>query len=365
MRIAFLVVKNIARGGGIEKYTQELGSRLVSRGHDVTVYSMRHYGQVPAEFQGMRIVGVRSVRKAAAEKLSTSATAALKVLTGSRYDIVHFHSVAAGAFAWMARVRREKCVLQMHGLEWKRSRWGKGGAMVLRLLEGLCLRQSHAYTAVSRTQCDHFAQRGIEMAYIPTGTELKEPMPPQEILKLGLEPGRYVLFASRLVAEKGAHYLIPAFRRLGVDHKLVIAGDVPGADRYKAELLKLADGDPRILFPGFVTGRLLEELFSHAAVYVQPSEVEGLSIALLEAMSYGNCCLVSDIPENVEAIDAAGWTFGNKEINSLAERLAWLLRNPTEARKTSEQARQRIRDHYSWDHITDQFETLYKGVLSR
>ena len=365
MRIAFLAVKNIMRGGGIEKYTSELGSRLVQRGHDVTVYTMRHYGDVPEHYLGMRIVSVPSFAAPCLQKLSCSATAAINSVWKKKYDIVHFHSFAPGAFAWLPRLRGTKCVLQLHSLEWKRKRWGTFGSSVVKILEKLALSQSHINTAVSRTQCAFYrTHRGIEMQYIPTAADVKPKTEAQEIYRLGLEPNAYILFACRLVPEKGAHYLISAFRKLNTDMKLVIAGDAQGATEYRKKLFELAEGDERILFPGFVEGRLIEELFSHCYVYVQPSEVEGLSLSILEAMSYGNCCLVSDIPENLEAIGNDGFHFANKNIDDLADRLRWLLEHREEIETINAGAKERISQYYSWQSISEQIEKLYLSILN-
>ncbi len=365
MRIAFLAVKNIMRGGGIEKYTEELGSRLVQRGHDVTVYTTRHYGEVPDRYLGMRIISVPSFARPCMQKLSASAAAAVNSIWKKKYDIVHFHSFAPGAFAWLPRLRGSKCVLQLHSLEWKRKRWGAVGYCVVRILEKLALSQSHVHTAVSQTQCDFYrTHRGIAMQYIPTAADVKPRTEPRELYRLGLEPNSYVLFACRLVPEKGAHYLVSAFRRLKTDMKLVVAGDVQGATDYKRKLLELAQGDPRILFPGFVEGRLMEELFSHCYLYVQPSEVEGLSLSILEAMSYGHCCLVSDIPENLEAIGDAGVHFTSTDADDLERRLRWLLDHPEEVAAVNAEAKDRVRLHYSWQSIAEQMEQLYLSILN-
>ena len=175
MRIAYFVVKHVAVGGGIERYTHELGRRLVARGHEVTVYSMKHYGDMPIEFEGMRIIGVPSIPSRCAEKVTASASAALYSLFRSKPDVAHFHSVASGAFAWISRLRDLPCVLQLHGIEWKRSRWGHIGSKVLKLLETSALRQIRTCTAVSKVQCEYFAEEyGIELTHIPTGAEIKD-----------------------------------------------------------------------------------------------------------------------------------------------------------------------------------------------
>ncbi len=361
LRIAFLVVKNIARGGGIEKYTLELGRRLVGRGHEVTVYSMGHYGDAPREYDGMRIIAVPCIKHSALEKLSTAASAALHLLfKGGMYDVIHCHSVAAGAFAPFLRLRGYKCLLQMHGIEWQRNRWNAIGKGMLKFLERISLIGNQAHTAVSNTQCNFFKEtHGIDMCYIPTGAEIKPHHDAHEILKMGLEPQKYVLFASRLVQEKGAQYLIPAFRKIDTDYKLVIAGDAKGEEAYKEQLKSLAGDDPRIIFPGFVEGRALQELFSNAAVYVQPSEIEGLSIALLEAMSFGNCCLVSNIPENMEAIGDAGFTYQNKSVDDLRDKLTALLDSCGMRSSVGTKACERVRMDYNWDQIALDFEDMY------
>lgn len=366
LKIAFLVVKNIARGGGIEKYTLELGRRLVERGHEVTVYSMGHYGEVAGDFLGMRLVPVPCIRKAALEKLSASASAAFFLMVNrEKYDIVHCHSVAAGAFAPFLRLKGCKCILQMHGIEWQRNRWNVVGKNMLRFLEWVSLAGNHACSAVSKTQCEFYKDRhGLAMRYIPTGAEIKPHHEAREILEMGLEPRRYMFFASRLVREKGAHYLIEAFRQIETDFRLVIAGDAKGEDVYKQELQALAGDDSRIMFPGFVEGRALQELFSNAAIYVQPSEIEGLSIALLEAMSYGNCCLVSDIPENKEAIGKAGFTFQNKSVDDLRNELSRLLASEELRSSVGDAARARVKECYNWDNIAAEFEDMYRSVLA-
>jgi len=360
MKISFVVVKNIKTGGGIERYSYELGSRLNARGHQVTVYSMKHYGNNPGRVKGIRVIGVPSLPFRHAEKITASVSSLLGLILRERPDIVHFHSIVPGCFAWMLRCVNVPYVLQMHGIEWKRTRWGRFGSNVLRLLERAACRQAGISTAVSKVQCDYFtAKYGLDVRYIPTGAQIRQRVSPHAILKLGLKPRSYIFFASRLVSEKGAHYLIPAFKGINTECKLVIAGDASGEKQYKKELYKLAGGDPRIIFPGYVQGQLLDELFSNARLYVQPSEVEGLSIALLEAMSYGNVCLVSDIPENMEATQNTGLSFESKNIGDLQQKLEWALTHPGETATMGTEARERIEEHFCWDSVTDQIEQLY------
>ena len=365
MDIAFIVVKNISRGGGIEKYTLELGSRLVKRGHDVTVYSMDHYGEKMSECAGMKIQYVSSIKGRVLEKGASAFFAFLKAVRHG-HDIFHFHTIPAGTWIGLARLLNKKCVLQWHGLEWKRSRFGSLSSKIALMLERYVIKQKVYFTAVSKVQCKYFLDTyGIDVKYIPTGADIKIKPEPHEIFSLGLEPDKYLLFASRLVREKGAHYLIPAFKAIDTDYKLVIAGDVPNEDGYKKGLHDLADGDERIVFPGFVEGRLLEELFSHCYLYVQPSDIEGLSIALLEAMSYGCRCLVSDIPENQEALGDVGRTFEKGDIESLSTEIRNMLDSKNSMQVVSENARKRVQGNYSWDLVADEFELLYSSMLEK
>ncbi len=364
MKIAFCVVKNLDFCGGIEKYTLELGSRLVRRGHEVAVYSMRHYGHVPNRMADMRILGIPSVPLRRLEKLTASASAAFHVMLKGKPDIVHFQHITPGSLAWIPKLRGIKSVCQAHGLAWRSSPWGRGASAFLRMLERIAVRQCDALIALTSVQQQFYRDRyGLEAVCIPPGTSVREKTEPREILRWGLKPNQYVLYLGRLSPEKGTHYLIPAFRRLDTSCRLVLAGDA-SEERYRKKLHALAGGDERILFPGFVRGRPLAELLSNALAYVQPSELEGLSIALLEAMGYGNCCLVSDIPENLEAIGDAGWCFENKNVDSLHERMDWLIRHRDEAQAVAEKAKPRVASHYSWDAITSRFEQLYAHVLN-
>lgn len=368
MRIGFLVIKNLLRGGGIEKYTYEVGRRLVKRGHEIVVFSMGHYGEVPPEIEGMRLVRVPSIPGSSAERLTASMSSVVEAMTlKPRLDVIHLHTPMTGAFGLLPRILGRPTVLQMHGIDWQRSRWGSVAKNVIWGLEQVAVRAIPTRTAVSQTQCAFYLKYyGRDMAFIPTGSE----MPPSsadsdEIRRLGLEPGKYILFAARLVPEKGAHYLIEAFRNVPTDHKLVIAGGAKDQEEYQRKLDGLAGNDPRILFPGYVEGELKHQLFRHTALYCQPSEIEGLSIALLEAMSYGLRCLVSDIPENIEAIGPAGYTFHSRNSVDLQAKIAELLALPLEQDSLAQRARERVEKLYSWDHVTDQLEELYRSAICR
>ncbi|MFA5905019.1 MAG: glycosyltransferase family 4 protein [Desulfobacula sp.] len=366
MKISFVAVKGIPIGGGIEKLTEEIGTRLVKKGHEVVVYASRDYGTKDCIYNGMQIRTVPSVNTKSLHKLSICFNATLDVLKTRDSDIVHVHAIGPSLFSIFPRLVGIPTVVQTHGIEWQRDKWGIAGRTFLKLSDYTAIYFPNATTAVSKVQKQYFEEKyGCTVGYIPTGVNRVEYLRPNKILEMGLEKGRYILFAARLVAEKGPHFLIEAFRGLDTDMKLVIAGDAAHAESFKAELRDLAGNDGRIMFPGFVTGRLLEELFSNAYAFCLPSTLEGLPIALLEAMSYGNCCLASDIPENLEAVENFGFTFKNRDVGDLREKLDTLIRNPEKVEEKKKTARAHVLNHYSWDTITDQMEELYFSILRR
>jgi glycosyltransferase involved in cell wall biosynthesis len=361
MKIHFLLAKDFFRGGGIETYTREVGRRLVSRGHQVTVYSTRGREECVAEWQGMRIIWLPKVKPHWAEKSAGALWAGWKVLRQESPDILHLHSVVAGSLAPFLKSRVAPCVLQMHGIEWLRTRWGSLAKGVLKTMERASLSSANFITAVSQTQCEYFkSQYNLDCEYIPTAADLKSFASPKLICEMGIEPSKYVLFAARLVPEKGAHHLIKAFRRLSTDRSLIIAGEAPASGGYEQELRKLAKGDERIRFIGRVQGRLLEELFSNAQLFAQPSELEGLSIGLIEGMSYGVPCLASDIPENREVVGNAGVLFQNKNVDDLEKQMNWAFSNTGPLAKIGQTGRQRVEQFFTWEHVVDQLEALYK-----
>lgn len=199
--------------------------------------------------------------------------------------------------------------------------------------------------------------------YIPTGVNPPQLTKPELIEEYGLSGNDYILFAARLVREKGAHYLIEAYKKIKTHMKLVIAGDAVHEESYKSWLYSLARDNSNIVFTGFVTGKRLRELFSNCYLFVLPSEIEGLPIALLEAMSYGNCCIASDIDENVEALRDYGYTFKSKDVGRLREILELLLSNSSLVEGKKRCVAEYVLKNFSWDDIALKFERLYASLL--
>jgi len=363
MKIAMLGVKAVPAIGGIARYVEELGSRLVERGHEVTVYCRPHYmDEGNGQYRGMRRVVTRGLRGKHLDALTHTLTAGLHAARHD-YDILHVHGCGPGALAPLLRVAgRAKIILTIHGLDWQRKKWGKAASWLMYQGALMSARRAHRIVAVGEHIRQFYCEQlGTTVAVVPTGINLPQLPGPQQIRQLGLESGKYLFCAARFVPEKGLHHLVDAFRRLDTDKKLVIAGDWAYEDAYVKRLL--ASRNERILFPGYLTGRLLAELYTHCHIYVQPSLLEGLSIAVLEALSHGCCVLASDIPANLEALGPCGYTFTSDDPNSLHEKLEWLLAHPKEVADQFQQARLYVAQERNWDKTTDEYEALYQEVL--
>ena len=359
-----LGAKSVPAMGGIARYVEELGARLALRAHDVTVYCRPHYaGRTPDPYRGMRRVVTRGLRGKHLDALTHTATAALHALR-SDAQIVHIHGVGPGCAAPVFRAKPGvRVIATVHGPEWRASKWSALAAGAIRLGTRLADSSVDAVTAVSEAvQAEYLALTGRRPCYIPTGVTIPDIVEARDIHELGLSAGGYVLCAARLVPEKGVHYLTEAFRDLDTDKQLVIAGDSPHDGPYVRRLREQAG--PSVRFVGYVTGRLLAELYGNALFYVQPSEIEGLSISVLESLSYGRCVLASDIPTNVEALGECGYTFRSGDIADLRAKMRILLDNPAQCEAQFARTREYLARERNWDATTDQFEELYEAVLS-
>jgi len=355
MKIAMLGAKAVPAIGGVAHYVEELGARLADRGHEVTVYCRPHFLENGSEpYRGMRRVVTKGWRGKHLDAGTHSLTSAFHALKED-FDIIHIHGSAPGVLSPLLRRNRRACVvLTIHGLDWQGGKWGPLASQAMYL--------GHQITAVSQVVRDEYRRHvGVTPVFVPTGVDLPELMPAQELQALGLKPGQFVFCAARLVKEKGVHYLVEAFAGVDTEMKLVIAGNCPYEDAYVKGLR--ARASDRIIFAGYVTGRLLAELYSNAYFYVQPSEMEGLPIAVLEAMSYGRYVLASDIAPNREALGPCGGTFRSRDVVSLEEQLTHLLDQPDLISAECEKARSFIREERSWERTTDQYETLYEQLV--
>jgi glycosyltransferase involved in cell wall biosynthesis len=276
--------------------------------------------------------------------------------------VIHYHGVGPATLAWIPRLFKPKVkvVVTFHSLDRQNPKWGFFARKYLRFGEWAAVHFPHATIAVSRSIKRYCKEAlGKDVDYIPNGADPK-PHPGADLLaKWGLVPGGYILTVARLVRPKGIHHLVQAFDGFEDRKKLVIvgAGDIHSA--YAEELRALSEGNSAIVFTGFQEGKALAQLYANAYVYVHPSEAEGLSISILEAMAAGRTVLVSDIPENLESLDHSGLTFVNADVDDLRLKLRELLNHPEIVAERGERALAWIRKEYDWDTIAKRTGELY------
>jgi len=363
MRIAMIGQKGIpATYGGIERHVEEIGRRLVAMGHEVDVFCRLHYTAPGTSCHGMHLLRRPSLHTKHFDTVTHVTWATVESML-RRYDIVQFHALGPSVFAWLPRLTGARTVVTVHGLDWQREKWGRTASWFLKQCEWPAAHFPDRTIVVSKTLRDYFnAHHHCDAAFIPNGTNLLPARPARKILQLGLTPGKYVLFVGRLVPEKGVHFLCEAFSRIDTDMKLALVGGTAASEDY-VSLIRGYQGD-RIRLLDYVYGEGLEELWSNAYLVVQPSTMEGLSIALLEALSYGRCVLFSDIPENLEVAEACGVSFRSKDVGDLKEKLEMLLARADLVKHFEDKARDHIRQQYSWDKVTESTEALYQSLLS-
>lgn len=371
LNIAMLGHKRIpSREGGVEIVVEELCTRIVAHGHNVCCYNRKGHhvsgseydGAAANIYKGIRIKEVLTLDKKGLAAVTSSFFACLKSAFG-KYDVVHVHAEGPAAFCWLPKLFGKRVIVTVHGLDWQREKWQTGfGAKYIHFGEKCAVRFADEIIVLSKAVQDYFMESyGRATRFIPNGVTLPERKSVDLIQsKFGLEKESYILFLGRLVPEKGLRYLIQAYKNVKTDKKLVIAGGSSDTDDFMREIKALASGDDRILFTGFVQGQLLEELYSNAYIYTLPSDLEGMPLSLLEAMSYGNCCLTSDIEECAAVVEDYAVTFRKSDNNDLQEKLQVLCDDAARVRAYKEKAAEYICAKYSWDMVVEQTLALYQ-----
>lgn len=371
LHIAMFGHKRIpSREGGVEIVVEELSTRMAGLGHDVVCYSRRghHVSGVEfdkktlTEYKGVRIRSVWTLDKKGLAAVTSSFFAALRCAF-SKADVVHIHAEGPAFMTWLPKLFGKRVVVTVHGLDWKREKWKSGfGSKYIHMGEKMAVRFADEIIVLSRNVQEYFRDTyGRETRWIPNGVSRPGMVPVGEIKeRFGLEKDEYILFLGRLVPEKGIHYLIEAFKAADTQKKLVIAGGTSDTDAYVQELQALAEGNENILFTGFVQGKTLEELYSNAYLYVLPSDVEGMPLSLLEAMSYGNCCVTSDIEECTEVTGSYGVFFPRGNVEKLSGCLNLLCKDAELVNKYRSEAADYICRRYSWDTVTEETLALYR-----
>lgn len=373
IKIAMIGHKRIpSREGGVEIVVYELARRLVKKGYRVDAYNRKGHHvsgkkfmqSIGKNYEGIRIITIPTFESSKLNAIVYSILATIRALFEG-YDVIHFHAEGPCAMIWLPKLFRIHCIATIHGLDWQRAKWGNFASRFLKFGEKMAVKYADEVIVLSDNMKQYFKQEyDRETVYIPNGISKPERREADQIRQRWmLEKDSYVLFLARIVPEKGVHYLINAYQQLETDKKLVIAGGSSHSSEYYEELKEMAKDNPNIVFTDFVGGQVLEELFSNAYCFVLPSDVEGMAIGLLEAMSYGNCCLVSDIKENTEVVSEYAEHFKHSDVESLREHLCFLLEHPEAVRIYKENASDYICRKYSWDKVVDETRALYAKVL--
>ena len=362
LRVALIGSRGIpANYGGYETLMEELAPRLQDRGLEVTVYCRSHYTpRRLTEYRGVRLVVLPTL---ATKHLDTPVHTLLSTLHAARqrFDVALVVNSANAAFLPILRSRGIATALHVDGIERQRAKWGVFGTSVYSLSERLATSLPHVVVSDAEVVREYFQRRwGIESRVISYGVDPR-PEPPGDMLaKLGLESRKYFLYVSRFEPENNPHTVAEAYRNVGGDLALVMVGTAPYARKFIRSFTR--DADPRILFPGAIYGRGYRELLSNAFAYIHATEVGGTHPALVEAMGYGNCVVVNQTPENVEAAGGKGLPFRAENPASLARALNKLRSEPNLATELGSDALQYALKTYNWDHVADQYLQLFRDL---
>ena len=365
MKIAILGTRGVpANFGGSETAAEEIGSRLVQRGHEVTVYCRRHNSCMSdPTYNGMRRVILPSINTLNLDLMSHTLLCLFHML-GQRFDVVHFHGVGNALLLPIFRLtgRGARSLLVVDGPDWQRPKWGRLARLAFRTSFPMAVQLADEIISDNVPVQKLFRERyGNETHRVGYGADLDKPETQNALRRHGLEPGRYILQVAAIVPDKGVHILVQAYENLQTDMPLVIVGDTPYMTQYRAELRRTTH--PRIRFLGYLYGVEYRELLANCYMYVHPLLVDGTSPALLQAMAYGCCVIASDLPEIGGSLADTGPMFRTGDAVALREQMAAMLAHPEHAREYGRRARKRIIDHFNWDRVTDEYEALSRRLL--
>lgn len=357
-----------SREGGIEIVVEELSTRMVKAGYEVTCINRRGKHTRGKEFndtirdyyRGVRIKVAPTLIAKGLAAVTASVSGALMATFG-KYDVVHFHAEGPCAMLWLPKLFGKRCVATIHGLDHQRAKWGRFASAYIMCGERCAVKYADEIIVLSEGARKYFKDvYGRNTKLIPNGVNMPVIRKVDVIKeKYKLDKDEYILFLGRLVPEKGLRYLIEAFKNVKTDKKLVIAGASSDTDEFVDELKEFARDDERIIFIGFVQGEVLDELYSNAYIYTLPSDLEGMPLSLLEAMSYGNCCLVSDIDECIAVVEDKAIVFSKGDIVDLREKLQMLCMDENVVQGYRTQASDFICSKYNWDNVVDKTLNLY------
>lgn len=360
MNIAIMGIRGIpANYGGFETFAEELSTRLVERGHRVTVYCRSNITNYEGEYyRGVRLVVLPTISHKYLDTVAHTFVSVWHAFFFERFDAILVCNSANSSFCFVPRLKGTPVALNVDGLEWRRKKWNKLGQWFYKFSEMLATVTPNVIVTDARVIEEYYRRRfGKSSTYIPYGAPVGRVETRDVLDKFGLAPRKYVLYVSRLEPENNAHVVVKAFEKVSTEYKCVIVGDAPYNGRYIQELKSTRD--PRIIFTGYVFGDGYRELQSNAYVYVQGTEVGGTHPALLEGMGHGNCVLANDVSEHREVLGDAGFYYRKNDVHDLSKQMQYLLDHPDVVRECGEKARERILNRYTWDKITDRYEELF------
>ena len=370
MKIAMIGHKRVpSREGGVEIVVEELSTRLAKKEHKVDIYNRKGKNvqdknadlknKKIKEYKGTKIITIPTINKKGLDALVYSFFASI-VASFKKYDILHYHAEGSCAMLWIPHILKKKIVVTIHGLDWKRAKWGGFASKYIKFGEKMAVKYADEIIVLSKGVQKYFKETyGRDTIFIPNGVNkptIREP----EIIKekYGLDTNEYILFLARIVPEKGLDYLIDAYNKLNTNKKLVIAGGASHTNGYLEEIREKVNKNRNIILRGFVQGQELDELYSNCFLYCLPSDVEGMPISLLEAMSYGKNCLVSNIEENTQVVENMATTFEKSNVEDLKEKLEECLKEKD--RYNSVVLQNYILTKYNWDDVIKKVERVYK-----
>jgi glycosyltransferase involved in cell wall biosynthesis len=381
LKIAYIGQKGIlnSRGGGVETHVEELSARMCKKGYEIFLYTRPYY--TPKEykkFEEVVLVSIPSIHTKHLDAISHTFFSIIDALK-RKVDIIHIHGVGPALLSFLPRIisPRTKVIVTAHSEDWEHKKWNWFARLMLKFGAFMSAKFAHEVFTVSQELQKYYLNnfnRSIKV--IPNGVNchITKETESNILAQFGLQKNKYILSVSRLIRHKGIHYLIEAFKRVKEnpnfsDFKLVIVGQTFFTDDYFEFLKKLVDGRGDIVFAGSKRGQELEELHLNSYMYASASQSEGLSIATLEAMSYGKTVLVSDISSNNSLISGdsksgnVGFAFENKNIADLAEKLEILMSDNDVVRKVGAKARGFVKAYYNWDDISDRISRVYKNIV--
>lgn len=374
MKIAFIGQKGIpAKSGGVEKHVEQIATRLAAQGHEVTAYVRAHYVEKSlSTFQDVRLIHTPGIASKYLDAITHTFTATLHALRED-YDVIHYHAIGPSILAFLPRLlkSRTRVIATFHSRDYFHKKWSWFARLFLRFAEWVICKVPERTIVISETLRDYAENtHNGHFDFIPNGAEVSTANDPELLKAWGLKSGRYILIQGRLVAHKGVHYVVKAFQelertgRMPNNFKLAVVGGSAHTDEYVQYLKVLTENNDNIVMLGEQTGLAMSTLWNNAALFVQPSEDEGLSLSLLEAMGHGLMPIVSSIPANLEAIqNGAGISFQSKNVEDLTKMLAYYLANDEERKAVAVCAKERAKEVYSWDAITERTYKVYREAL--